>query len=260
MPTCRALERKEGRPARRCIQAPLFQPWVALALILESITIIGCSAPRSDRETVSLRALSFLAGPGAATREGAVEQLIARSIWAVMDSHRVLGSAVAVSATTLMVGCDVAGAGGGSVEVVRRSARRTAKLVARHRSGRLCELRPADVRLQAVRGYRPFDTVEIGEQVLAVVSRTSRSFDLVRGAIAGKGGADDPFVETSVMLPPGTRSAALFDRAGNLVAFGSAGPVSDAVVVATPIVPEAVPGLAKVQPQPIPAASPRSFQ
>jgi hypothetical protein len=230
-------------------------PLLALILIVGSVTIAGCSAPSTDREIVSLPALSFLSAPGAAAQEEAAEQSIARSIWAVMNGRRVLGSAIAVSETTLMAACDVDPADPANVEVVRRSARRPAELVTRDRSGRLCELRPANVRLQVIPGYRPFDTVDIGELVLAAVSRTSRSFDLLHGTITGKGGADDPFLETSLTLPPGTRSAALFDRAGNLVAFGSAGPVSDAVMVAAPIMPEAVPGLVKIQPQPIPAAT-----
>jgi hypothetical protein len=80
----------------------------------------------------------------------------------------------------------------------------------------------------------------------------------VRGSVIGKGSREDPFLETSLTLPAGTRSAALFDRAGNLMGFGSAGPVGDAVVVAVPIAPEAVPALTQVRPQPVPAAATRS--
>ena len=59
----------------------------------------------------------------------------------------------------------------------------------------------------------------------------------------GKGAPDDPFLETSVVLPPTTRSAAMFDRSGDLIGFGAAGPVGDAVALAVPIMPEAVPWL-----------------
>ena len=159
-----------------------------------------------------------------------------------------LGSAVAVSGETLLAGCDVANAGP-AIQVERRSARRPVRAVATESTGRLCELRPADVWLRTVPGYRPFHSVAVGEPVMVAVSRTSRSFDLVRGSITGKGSTEDPYLETSVTLPAGTRSAALFDRAGNLLGFGSAGPVGDAVVVAVPIMPEAAPWLAEATPR-----------
>jgi hypothetical protein len=219
----------------------------------------ACSPTKGDNETVSLPAFSFVpAWHGAGSQEDTrAEQLIRRSVWAVAAApdrsaaasrRTVLGSAVAVSGETLLAGCDVA-VGGQVIEVERRSARRPVRAVAKEPTGRLCELRPADIWLRTVPGYRPFDSVAVGEPVMAVVSRTSRSFDLVRGSVTGKGSADDPYLETSVMLPAGTRSAALFDRAGNLMGFGSAGPVGDAVVVAVPILPEAAPWLAQVTPR-----------
>jgi hypothetical protein len=234
-------------------------PWrKPLVVVLAGVSVGACNPMPDDTKTVSLPALSFLPTltTAAAGADAHAEQVIGRSVWAVapvLDPSsekpgRVVGSAVAVSGATLLADCDVAGTGGMTM-IARRSTRRPAKAVARGSSGGLCELRPADVRLRMASGYRPFHSVEVGEPVLAVVSRSSRSFDLVRGSITGKGSADDPFLETSVILPAGTRSAAMFDRAGNLMGFGSAGLVGDAVVVAVPIVPEAAPWLAQVKPQ-----------
>ena len=213
---------------------------------------------------MSLRAFSFLPPWNAtgAHEDARVEQVIRQSVWAVAAApdrsaargRTVLGSAVAVSGETLLAGCDAANAVP-AIEVERRSARRPVRAVASEPTGRLCELRPENVWLRTVPGYRPFHSVAVGEAVMAVVSRTSRSFDLVRGSITGKGSADDPYLETSVMLPSGTRSAALFDQAGNLLGFGSAGPVGDAVVVAVPIMPEAAPWLAEATPRPVPSVA-----
>jgi hypothetical protein len=237
---------------------------IGSGLLLAGVLASACSPAAGDRETVSLPALTFLSAraPAGMSDEARTEQLIARSIWAVAPAldaasstpGEVSGSAVAVSGATLLAGCDVAGSGN-PLMVVRRSTRRPVKAVARDETGALCELQPADVWLRTVPGYRPFHTIQIGEPLLAVVSRTSRSFDIVRGTVTGKGNVDDPFLETSVMLPAGTRSAALFDRAGNLMGFGSAGPVGDAVVVAVPIMPAAAPWLAQVRPRSIPAVT-----
>jgi len=230
-------------------------PWrkrVGDLALLGGALLLGCSPSADDAKTVSLPAFSFLP-PWPATGSGdeaKLERLIARSVWAVVPERdspassdgTVLGSSVAVSGETLLASCDVAAADS-RVGVERRSTYRSVEVKDTAHSGRLCELRPADVWLRTVAGYRPYETVPIGEPVFAVVSQTSRSFALVRGAVVGKGPADDPFLETSVVLPPGTHSAALFDRSGHLIGFGSAGPVGDAVVLAVPILPEAAPWL-----------------
>ena len=152
-------------------------------MLLGGALLAGCGSDTGDVETVTLPAFSFLPpqpAPGAAD-QATVGRLIARSVWAVVpdqgslaaSSGAILGSAVAVSGDTLLASCEVA-AVGAPVGVIRRSTYRRVRVTAREPAGRLCELRPADVWLRTVAGYRPFDQVQVGEPVLAVVSQTSR--------------------------------------------------------------------------------------
>jgi hypothetical protein len=230
-------------------------PLSIVAALLQGMLVGGCG-PRAEPGVVSLPAFSVvppLRTHGSGDR-GELERLIGRSVWAVVPARdgsarsgqTAVGSAVAVSGDALLANCDVADAAT-SLAVARRSKYRPVRLEPLAGSGQLCRLRPASVWPRTVAGYRPFADISVGEPVHAVVSKSSRTFALVPGSVVGKGGADDPFLETSVVLPPGTRSAALFDDSGHLVGFGSAGPACDAVVLAVPIMPDAVPWLAQAK-------------
>jgi hypothetical protein len=226
----------------------------ALASALAMLTAGGCGG--ADRDgVVSLPAVSLGRAPEAPAASGPETALgrIAGSIWAMAPGapsgrvrappELVQGSAVAVSHRTLLASCDAVG-GQGQVRVARRSSHRAARAAGADEGRRVCALEPADADLRPVEAYRRFDDLRVGEPVLAVASRSSRDFVLARGWLVAKGGPADPFLETTLVLPPGARSAVLFDGFGNLVGLGSAGPASESVVLAAPVPAALAPGLA----------------
>jgi hypothetical protein len=230
-----------------------------LALTVLPALLAGC-AETGDGSAVSLPALSLSSLPSWGGDETAtpdtrqIQRQIAEAIWGVVpeapaaEADRppapIRGSAIAVSPETLLTSCEAAGQRG-AVGLLRRSGYRVARVVAADRDRRVCVLQPPEADLRPVRAWRSFDDLRVGEPVLAAVSRTSREFVLARGALTAKGGAADPFLETTLSLPTGTLSAALFDASGHLIGFGSAGPGEDSVMLAAPLQATLVPRLAR---------------
>jgi hypothetical protein len=181
---------------------------------------------------------------------------IARAVWGLVPDtlqgradpppELIRGSAVAVADGTLLASCDAVG-DRQAVGIVRRSRYRVARIGARVPGQRVCALHPPEPELQTARAWRSFDDLQLGEPILAVTSRTSRSFALASGRLAAKGAADDPYLETTIVLPAGTLSTALFDAYGDLIGFGSAGPASDSVLLAAPLQGVEAAGLAQVR-------------
>jgi hypothetical protein len=226
-----------------------------LALALLAFATAGCGR-QGDDGTVSLPSLP-LWGPedeSATPDPGEAERRIARSIWALVpaapseepEPGRIRGSAVAVAADTLLATCGSMGQRE-EVGLLRRSAHRVAPRVATDHERRICALRLPGEELRPPHAYRSFADLRVGEPVLAVASRTSRSFTVERGWLVGKGGAADPYLETTLVLPPGTLSAALFDAFGNLIGFGAAGPASDSTLLAAPVPPGLASRLRRVE-------------
>jgi len=250
-----------------------------LALLLTAVLAAGCGRVGADG-TVSLPSLRLWpASDRSATPTAAeAQRRIGLAVWAVTPdaaendavprSRPIRGSAVAVAADTLLTSCSVVG-NRSAVGIVRRSSFRLARVSGADADRRLCLLRTAGEELPRVaHAYRPFDDLQVGEPLLAVVSRTSRSFTLVRGWLVAKGSSADPFLETTLAVPADTSSAAVFDAFGNLVGFGSPDPLSDSVLVAMPVPPASIPELAAARIggspavlaslAPAPAALPRS--
>ena len=176
----------------------------------------------------------------------------ARSIWAVVPSaprrkadlrpDLIQGSAVAVSADTLLANCLVVG-GRARVGLVRHNKYRIARVTA-DAHGQVCRLTVAEGPLTPVAGLRSFADLRIGEPVVALASRTSAEVAAAPGWLAGKGSADDPFLEATPAVPAGNRSAVLVDGFGNLIGLGAAAPVAGGLVLAVPVGPAAAPSLA----------------
>lgn len=229
-------------------------PWGAGAILLLA-ALAACGAP-SDPSTVRLPSLPVWVSDDPQARPGPeqAELLIGRAVWGVVPDAgeglptqaMIRGSAVAVAPDTLLTSC--AGVGSdGSVDLLRRSAHRRAVPVASDRARQVCALRPANVDLRPVRAYRAFDDLRVGEPILAVVSRTSRRFAVERGVLVGKGGREDPYLETTLSVPADTVSAALFDAYGNLIGFGSASSGTESLLVGVPVPEGLVPDLAHVR-------------
>jgi hypothetical protein len=225
---------------------------------LLALLAAGCAGPPGDPAGTPptslgdrLAALVGVApaGPVAATGPKAA----ARSIWGVVpDPPRrkadlrpelIEGSAVAVAADTLLASCRVVG-DRTSVGLVRHNKYRIAKVSAVDSERTICALRVAQGPLIPARGYRSLGNLRPGEPVFAFTSRTSADLALSRGVLAGTSTSGDPFLETTLLLPTGARSAVLFDEDGNLIGLGSAGPTRDSLVLAAPVTGSMAPQLA----------------
>ena len=213
----------------------------AVAVMLAAV-LGGCMFTDEDSGPAS----TPTSDPTAAGREAT------RSIWGVVPSaprrkadlkpELIQGAAIAVSADTLLADCR-ATEGRSSVGLVRHNKYRIAKVT--HDGARqVCLLTVSEGPLSPAAGYRSFADLRVGEPVTALASRTSAEVVLARGWLVGKGANGDPFLEASSLVPPGTRSAVLVDGFGNLIGVGSAGPVADGMLLASPVGTTAGPFLA----------------
>jgi S1-C subfamily serine protease len=119
-------------------------------------------------------------------------KLIARSIWAVVPetparkrdllSGMIRGSAVAVSANTLLVSCRVVD-GLGRVGIARQNKYRFARVVAADQGRSVCLLQASDTPLNVVRGFRWCGDLVPGEPIYAAASRTSAEVTVTEGHV-----------------------------------------------------------------------------
>ena len=141
-----------------------------------------------------------------------------------------------------MANCLVVG-GRARVGLVRHNKYRMARVTA-DAHGQVCRLTVAEGPLTPVAGLRSFADLRVGEPVVALASRSSAEVAAAPGWLAGKGSADDPFLEATPAVPAGNRSAVLVDGFGNLIGLGAAAPVAGGLVLAVPVGPAAAPSLA----------------
>jgi hypothetical protein len=192
--------------------------------------------------------------PGGPAADGTDEaRTVARSIWGVVPSapgrnadlrpELIRGSAVAVSADTLLANCVAVGRRS-RIGLVRHNKYRLARVVDTDADGQVCALQVAEGPLNPAPGRRSFEDLRVGEPVFAFTNRSSADLDLARGHLAAKSEVGDPFLETTLVLPPRSQSAVLFDGAGNLIGLGSAGPAAESLVIATPMAGDLAPELA----------------
>jgi hypothetical protein len=104
-----------------------------------------------------------------------------------------------------------------------------------------------DAEIGAVRAYRPFADLRVGERLVGVASETSRRYVVGQGRLVAKGSSADPYLETTLTAPPGTKSVAVFDAFGNLVGFGAPGAMPGSLLVAFPVPAEAASKLTAVR-------------
>jgi hypothetical protein len=221
-------------------------------MLTATMMLVACSS-RQDAPTVTLPDVQLWHPADRSVTPSAAEaqRRIALSVWGVtpgssdtsMLRQPLQGSAIAVAGGWLLVACDAA-RGQNTVGVARRSSVRRAAMHAADADRRLCLLRVPDVEMTTVRAYRPFEDVQVGEPLLAVSSETSRRFALSRGRLVAKGSTSDPYLETTLMVPQGSSSVAVFDTFGNLLGFGTPNAMPGSLLVAFPIPPAAVPWLA----------------
>jgi hypothetical protein len=148
---------------------------------LALLALVGCGGSRDEEPPLAVAATA-----GQPSKEAA--KLIARSIWAVVPetparkrdllSGMIRGSAVAVSANTLLVSCRVVD-GLGRVGIARHNKYRFARVVAADQGRSVCLLQASDTPLNVVRGFRWCGDLVPGEPIYAAASRTRANRTLV---------------------------------------------------------------------------------
>lgn len=191
---------------------------------------------------------AWLARPAPAIAQPAADPVAsgraaARSVWGVVPSaprrkadlrpELITGSAVAVTANTLLANC-AATEGRARVGLVRHNKYRIAR-VTPDAQGQLCRLIVAEGPLTPAAGWRSFADLRVGEPVLALANHGSAAVAAAPGWLAGKGAPEDPFLEVTSRVPAGNRSAVLVDGYGNLVGLGAAASVAGGLVLAVPV-------------------------
>jgi hypothetical protein len=174
-----------------------------------------------------------------------------RAIWGIVPDPparkadlrpaMIRGTAVAVAENALLAAC-AATLGREQVGLVRHNKLRLAQ-VTRDEGSQICRLTVSTGPLSSATSYRSFADMHVGEPVIALASRAADDILLASGWLAGKGDPSDPFLETTVVLPP-TRSAVLVDGSGNLLGLGAVADVAEATMMVVPIEPALAPTLA----------------
>ncbi len=225
-------------------ERPTSRDVAAIVLVGMGLSVAGCAGG--------------IRGAAAPTTPDPAEpaQTAARSVWGLVpDAPRggadvtpelIRGSAVAVSENTLLASCRAVG-DRRAVGLVRRDAYRTATVAARDLDGQVCALRVDQGSLLPVPAFRGLGDLRVGEPVVAFANRTRADLALVRGWLAATSGEPEPFIETTLVLPPDTLSGVVFDAQGNLIGLGSAGPTPDAYTLAAPVADPLAPRLAAVE-------------
>jgi hypothetical protein len=218
------------------------------------VLVLGACAPHQEGNTVSLPRIQLWepANRSTALSPDEARRRMTGSVWGVTQATRgwpgwiqtppVRGSAVAVASDQLLAACEAAD-NKELVSVARRSSLHLAQVRGVGATGRVCALRVADGGIGAVRTYRPFEDLKVGEPIIAVSSKTSRHYVLSEGTLVVKGTSADPYLETTLTAPTGSKSLALFDAFGNLVGFGAPDDMPGSLLVAFPVPPEAATGL-----------------
>lgn len=238
-----------GAPGRATTGGKLGRRFAAACL---ASLLAGCAGVPGGPEGGLGERLVAMAGVAPAEPEEATIKAASRSIWGVVPEapkrkadlrpELIRGSAVAISPDRLLASCRVVG-GRRSVGLVRHNKYRIAQVSARDNG--VCALRVAQGPLAPARGYRSVGDLRPGEPVFAFTSRTSADLALWHGTLASVAVGADPFLETTLALPPETGSAALFDAEGNLIGLGSAGPTAGSLAFAAPVTEGVAPTLAR---------------
>ncbi len=215
-------ERKAKLTARQFLMAKLASLVAWLSLTCMALPAAAADQPELDRAR-------------------AVARLIAQSVWGVVPEapqHKreirpelIRGSAVAVSATTLLAHCTSL-SGSDRVGLVRHNKFRVAGSVAADPHGDVCMLTVADAPLKVANWYRSPADIDVGEPVFAIVNRTAADISLVEGRVTALAGAE-AHLQTSLVLPAGVLSAIVFDRDANLLGLGA--PSIDGTTSVAPI-------------------------
>ena len=142
------------------------------------------------------------------------------SVWTLTSrqgDEAQMGSAVAVSANTLLTNCHMIN-NPALVELQNASGKRAARVVSADTDSDRCILLATETTQAFVSLARSYSDLQIGEEVSAVGSPKGMSNSLSRGIIAGKRTRNGrALIQTDAALSTGSSGGGLFDMAGNLI-------------------------------------------
>jgi S1-C subfamily serine protease len=131
------------------------------------------------------------------------------------------GSAVAIGPHRLITNCHVVDAAR-SIAVRQGADIRRATLVSASHDTDRCVLSVAKRLASYARTIRAFDSLKIGEPVIAIASPDGREAAIGRGVVSGLRKRDAMrIVQTTAPISAGSSGGGLFDAAGNLVGITS---------------------------------------
>jgi hypothetical protein len=150
-----------------------------------------------------------------------------RAIWGIVPDPparkadlrpaMIRGTAVAVAENALLAAC-AATLGREQVGLVRHNKLRLAQ-VTRDEGSQICRLTVSTGPLSSATSYRSVADLRVGEPVVALASRAPGDILVAPGWLAGKGDPSDPFLETTVVLPPNPRAQPI--QPALLIALGT---------------------------------------
>ena len=150
---------------------------------------------------------------------------VAGSVYAVVamkglnrsDAEASLGSAVAVSNSTLITNCHLV-AGAEHIMVKQANGQTTATLVKADPISDRCVIEVEGTTVDPVSGVRAFADLSVGERVYTIGTPGGLERTLGDGLVSGLRVSDDlKLIQTSAPISPGSSGGGLFDARGNLV-------------------------------------------
>lgn len=149
-----------------------------------------------------------------------VFQLRSGAIWSLKSntgSAQSMGSAVAVSPTTLVTNCHLIKDPSGVILLKEGSSMR-AEVLAADREGDRCILKSSELLPTYVASARQQSGLLVGEDVAAIGNPKGLDTSLSRGLVAQKRNKNGHgYIQTDAALSSGSSGGGLFDTAGNLV-------------------------------------------
>jgi S1-C subfamily serine protease len=154
-------------------------------------------------------------------------EILSRSVWLVVAADSLadlearrnvaLGSAVAVQATALLTNCHIVESRR-LIWIKRGELLRQVKVTAAETASDRCILSTEEYILQPVRGFRPYDSLKVGEQVYTLGSPSGLEGTLGQGIVSGlRRVTGRRLVQTTAPISPGSSGGGLFDQSGNLI-------------------------------------------
>jgi hypothetical protein len=132
-----------------------------------------------------------------------------------------LGSAVAVSNTTLITNCHVV-KNSDYILVKKEEQFGTARVVGGDKKTDRCFLQTTDMPLTPVQGVRPFQSIEVGEDVYALGNPRGLESTFSPGIVSAKRHQDGlNYVQTTAPITNGSSGGGLFDSRGNLIGINT---------------------------------------